>query len=77
MSDTDEIDHGAPRILRGNPTAEEIAAVSAVLAALVEAGLTADRPRDVPRPASAWTRSQRFLQGGGSASDPFGGRFGR
>ncbi|RLP73974.1 acyl-CoA carboxylase subunit epsilon [Mycetocola manganoxydans] len=49
------------RVLRGSPTPEEIAAVTAVLtAAVVEEAARADAvPSDGP---SAWQRSQRILR---------------
>ncbi|MDO5051791.1 MAG: acyl-CoA carboxylase epsilon subunit [Pseudoclavibacter sp.] len=68
---------GAVRIVRGAASEEEIAAVAAVLAALHEEGMRVDRPRDTPSPRTAWIRAQRPMRGGGSASDPFGGGYGR
>lgn len=65
----------AMRIVRGNPDPEEIAAITAVFAVLYEEGTRVDRPRDLPSPRTPWIRAQRPMRGGGSASDPFGGRY--
>ena len=54
---------GAPdiRITSGNPTAEEIAAVTAVLSAALEE-LAGEYRRQANVAPSAWTRSQRSLR---------------
>ncbi|RRJ86798.1 hypothetical protein EG850_07190 [Gulosibacter macacae] len=74
---TDSLEPGDARLLAGKPTEDELAAVTAVLAVLFEAGVGLDRPRDEVVRLSPWERSQRHLQGGGGAGDPFGGRFRR
>ncbi|CAG7844778.1 hypothetical protein USB125703_01025 [Pseudoclavibacter triregionum] len=63
------------RVVSGNPSDEELAAIVAVLRGILDSGSTADRPRDLMRPASRWERSQRMLRGG--AGDPFRTDFGR
>jgi Acyl-CoA carboxylase epsilon subunit len=50
------------RFVGGNPTAEEIAAVTAVLSATVEE-LAAERDGAAPIGPDAWQRSQRGLRG--------------
>ncbi|MFZ4843517.1 MULTISPECIES: acyl-CoA carboxylase subunit epsilon [Mycetocola] len=51
----------AMRFMRGEPTEEEIAAVSAVLTlVLAEEGARAERSE--PANVSAWTRSQRAIR---------------
>ncbi|SJM48023.1 acyl-CoA carboxylase subunit epsilon [Gulosibacter sp. 10] len=72
---SDSLEPGEAALVRGNPSAEELAAVSATLAVLFAEGVAVDRPRDVPERLDPWERSQRFLQGGMSASDPLFGRF--
>lgn|GEM_PF-3562264 len=61
-------------VMRGNPSDEELAAVSAVLAALVEASAHVDRPRDIVPTHTRWNRTQRPLRG--TDSDPWM-RYGR
>lgn len=78
-ADATEADDRDPDILRvvgGNPTEEEIAAVAAVMAAVFDAGIHADRPRDLPRYRSKWELSQRVMRGG-QPLDPFSDAFGR
>lgn len=50
------------RVVAGRPTADELAAVTAVLAALAEAAATADVAQ-APAAVSAWYRSSRRLRG--------------
>jgi hypothetical protein len=50
------------RVVRGNPTPEELAAVTAVLSAAVEE-LADDNARVSVTETSAWSRSQRSLRG--------------
>jgi hypothetical protein len=50
------------RVLRGNPTAEEVAAIAAVLAAVLDEEATAEEIASRDRP-SAWERTQRSLRG--------------
>lgn len=73
----DEADRTAATggVLRGNPSDEELAAVTAVLAAVFASGRVADRPRDMAPKRSAWRASQRAPRG--QAGDPFATRFGR
>jgi hypothetical protein len=49
------------RVERGRPSAEELAAVTAVLAAAIDE-LREDRARADEPAASAWSRSQRVLR---------------
>ena len=72
----DDFDPTVARVVRGNPTDEELAAVMAVIAAVFDAGSTADRPRDLARRRTGWQRTQRALRGD-SPGDQFGMRFGR
>lgn len=73
----DTIVPGQARLISGEPTPEEAAAMTAVMAMLFAEGAVVDRPRDsVPR-LSPWQRTQRHLQGGTSAGDPIWGSFGR
>jgi hypothetical protein len=74
--DTDRLEQGVlgaddVRVVAGNPTAEEIAAATAVLAALV-----AERANSEAEPLepiqSAWQRSQRGIRG---PIDPGPGRW--
>jgi hypothetical protein len=51
------------RITGGNPTDEEIAAVTAVLAALAEQRAAAVAEEGVVPPPSAWERSRRGIRG--------------
>ncbi len=51
------------RITAGNPTDEEIAAVTAVLAALAEQNAAAVAEEAVVPPPSAWERSRRGIRG--------------
>lgn len=50
------------RVVRGNPSPEEIAAISTVLAAAV-AEMRADAVTDESLSVSAWARSQRAIRG--------------
>lgn len=68
-------DPDVARVVRGNPSDDELAAVVAVLASVFEAGSQADRPRDLALRRSGWERSQRTLRG--ATGDPFGTPFGR
>lgn len=52
----------AVRIMRGNPQPEELAAVSAVMAAVLEEH-AAQRPEAIEPVGTAWSRSQRMLRG--------------
>lgn len=72
----DDFDPASARVVRGNPSDEELAAVVAVIAAVFDAGSTADRPLDRPSHRSAWERSQRTMRGAWSDTS-FGLRFGR
>ena len=51
------------RVLRGNPTPAELAAVTAVLTAVIEAETAAEELAGKER-RSAWELSQRTLRGG-------------
>jgi hypothetical protein len=51
------------RISAGNPTDEEIAAITAVLAALAEQRAAAVVEEAVAPPPSAWERSRRGIRG--------------
>ncbi|WP_150306956.1 acyl-CoA carboxylase subunit epsilon [Planctomonas psychrotolerans] len=65
MSDPDEqgvLGADDVRVVSGNPTAEEIAAASAVLAALVAERAGARAEPIEPSP-STWQRSQRAIRG--------------
>ena len=50
------------RILGGNPDAEEVAALTAVVSAVLEE-LAENNERGVSRHPSAWQKSQRSLRG--------------
>jgi len=50
------------RILAGNPDAEEVAAVTAVVSAVLEE-LAENNERSIVRHPDAWQRSQRSLRG--------------
>ena len=50
------------RVTAGNPTEEEIAAVTAVLAALAEQGGSVAAEEAVVPPPSAWDRSRRGIR---------------
>ena len=70
---SDSLEPGEARLLNGNPSDEELAAVAATLAALFADGVAVDRPRDVVVRLSPWQLSQRGLRGG--SGDPFGSRY--
>ena len=72
---SDSLEPGEARLLNGNPTEDELAAVAATLAALFADGVKVDRPRDSVVRLSPWQQSQRGLRGGGGTGDPFGGRY--
>lgn len=72
---SDSLEPGEARLLNGNPTDEELAAVVATLAALFADGVALDRPRDTVVRHSPWQLAQRTLRGGGGTGDPFGGRY--
>lgn len=72
----EDFDPTVARVVRGNPTDDELGGVVAVLAAVFDAGSHADRPRDLPPRRSGWARSQRNMRGR-SALDPFNDTFGR
>ncbi|MBF4575905.1 acyl-CoA carboxylase epsilon subunit [Frondihabitans sp. VKM Ac-2883] len=50
------------QVVSGNPSAEELAAVTAVLAALEAAARDESSARRLPRASSAWAESQRPLR---------------
>ncbi|WP_311478101.1 acyl-CoA carboxylase epsilon subunit [uncultured Gulosibacter sp.] len=72
---SDSLSPGEARLLRGNPTDDELAAVAATLAVLFADGVQVDRPRDAVVKLTPWQLSQRALRGGGGSGDPFGGRY--
>ena len=63
------------RTVSGNPSVDELAAATLVLASMIESAQDLDRPRDIVKRRTAWQLSQRGMRGGGSASDPFGGSY--
>lgn len=69
MDGSDSLQPGTARLVRGNPTDEELAAIAGTLAVLFEAGVQVDRPRDRASDLTPWQRTQRALRGGPSADN--------
>ncbi|MFD2757913.1 acyl-CoA carboxylase subunit epsilon [Gulosibacter faecalis] len=61
---TDSLTPGDARLLRGNPTAEELAAIAGTLAVMFDEGTQVDRPRDRRERLTPWQRTQRSTRGG-------------
>lgn len=72
---SDSLEPGEARIVCGNPTDEELAAVAATLGVLFASGVAADRPRDQVKRLSPWQQTQRPLRGGSTPNDPLFGRY--
>ena len=64
-------------LVRGNPSDEELAAISTVFDVLAVEGARRTGPSGRRRRRSAWEQAQHaFAQGGLRADDPLTGRFG-
>ncbi|WP_282851814.1 acyl-CoA carboxylase subunit epsilon [Gulosibacter sediminis] len=61
---TDSLTPGDARLLRGNPTEDELAAIAGTLGVMFAAGVSVDRPRDRPARLTPWERTQRATRGG-------------
>lgn len=72
---TDSLEPGDARLVRGNPTDDELAAVAATLGVLFESGVRADRPRDRVTSLSPWQQAQRPIRGGSTTNELLFGRF--
>lgn len=72
---TDNLTPGDARLLRGNPTEDELAAIAGTLGVMFAEGVAVDRPRDRQPRLTPWAQTQRSTRGGATAHQMLNERY--